>query len=540
MLYLKDKINISILKNNYNGLNMRKNKGLSLFETLMTLSILLVIVTGIFYWMMEAQRNQMAVRYGKELTSIVEGFDKRLSIDGLDVAHFKNGTTWNNTNIEDLLTKELISRTANCGKGSGWVPQLATEKNAKLIDCGLWERIPYSFKPEAVMGTDSDGFVNSFRMLLKLDNDKSFKELFPYLNKMLMSARHNSKEGSTGSYNFYFADAAAPDTKITSTKCYTLGSACVIVAEYYRSGGAEYLRIDGKNSMVGSAVTFKDTRTSANKQCIKWVKVNDAAKWESRVVDCGVGIHKETGYPVTVDVAVDYTTQKEILLDKLCIVYKYNGAQIVDSGEKSPCGIVKIDGTNTVYQLSNGIMAESGIIRNLYATDIVSEQINTNFLNVKKDLDVAGLTTSTDVKVRNSLVVDGLSTLQDAKVNNTLDVGGKGHISGDLTVDSRITTNEYFDTTKKVAPNGSCAKIGLIGTDSTGKIYSCQGGQWKPSGSPTVGGAYWLNTFGGGCRVANPYTGNCSCEAGSFGFLSGQAFQYTQWDVSAYICLPYK
>jgi hypothetical protein len=523
MLYLKDKINILILKITIMDFNMRKNKGLSLFETLMTLSILLVIVTGIFYWMMEAQRNQFAVQYGKELSSIVEGFDKRLSIDGLDVSNFKNGTTWNNSNIQDLLTKELISRTANCGKGSGWVPQLATEKDAKLIDCGLWARIPYSFKPEAVIGTDSEGFVNSFRMMLKLDNDASFKELFPYLNKMLMSARHNNKEGTTGSNNFYFADAAAPDTKITSTKCYTLGSACVIIAEYYRSGGAEFLRIDGKNSMVGSAVTFKDTRTSANKQCVKWVKVDDAAKWESRVVDCGVGIHKETGYPVTVDVAVDYTTQKEILLDKLCIVYKYNGAQIVDSGEKAPCGMVKLDGTNTIYQLTNGITADNGTIRNIYATDVVSEQINTNFLNVKKDLDVAGLTTTTDIKVKNSL-----------------DVGGKSHMVGDLTVDSRITTNEFFDSTKKVVSNGSCAKIGLIGTDSTGKIFSCQGYQWKPSGSPTVGGAYWLNTFGGGCRVANPYTGNCSCEAGSFGFLSGQAFQYTQWDVSAYICLPYK
>lgn len=503
---------------------MRKNKGLSLFETLMTLSILLVIVTGIFYWMMEAQRNQIAIRYGKELTSIVEGFDKRLSIDGLDVAHFKNGTTWNNSNIQDLLTKELISKTANCGKGSGWVPQLATEKDAKLIDCGLWARIPYSFKPEAVIGTDPDGFVNSFRMMLKLDTDESFKELFPYLNKMLMSARHNNREGTTGSNNFYFADAAAPDTTITSTKCYTLGSSCVIIAEYYRSGGAEFLRIDGKNSMVGSAVTFKETRTAANKQCLKWVKLDvPNSKWESRTIDCGVGIHKETGYPITVDVAVDYTTQKEILLDKLCIVYKYDGSQIIDTGEKAPCGIVKLDGTDTVYQLSNGIVSESGTIRNIYATDIVSEQVNTNFLNVKKDLDVAGLTTTNDIKVKNSL-----------------DVAGKSHMAGQLTVDSKIVTNDFFETTKKVNENTGCPKIGLIATDVTGKILSCQAGLWKSNSSRPPGGIFGVGTFNGLCRKANPYTGGCSCEPGSNAHLSGQLFEYSQWDVTIYICMPLK
>lgn len=501
--------------------NIKKTDGLSLLETLLSLTILLSIITGIFYWLIEGQKNQFAVQYGKELSSIVEGVDKRLSIDGLDIIHFKNGTVWTTSTIQELLTKELISRTANCGKGSGWVPQLETEKNAKLIDCGLWDKIPYNFKPQAAIGTDADGFVNSFRMMLKLDNDKSFKEVFPYLNKMLMSARYNKKGGITGSSNFYFADVSAPDSKITSTKCYTLGSACVIIAEYYRSGGAEFLRVDGKNSMVGSAVTFKETRTSPVKKCLKWVKLDVAdAKWESRAIDCGVGIHKETGYPITVDVAVDYSTQKEILLDKLCIVYKYDGAQIIDSGEKAPCGIVKIDGTNTIYQLSNGIISNSGTIRNIYATDIVSEQVNTNFLNVKKDLDVAGLATMTDVNVK-----------------NTLEVGGKAHMSKDLTVESRITTNEYFETTKAVVSNGSCGKTGLIGTDSAGKLYSCQAGKWKTNTASGIGGAYWKGTFSGACLNVNPYTGNCTCEPGSSPFLSGQAFQYTFWDVAIYICL---
>lgn len=62
------------------------------------------------------------------------------------------------------------------------------------------------------------------------------------------------------------------------------------------------------------------------------------------------------------------------------------------------------------------------------------------------------------------------------------------------------------------------------------------GGAGNKSG--TTAGGYWLRTFAGwSCGGANPLTGSCSCPAGSYGFMTGQAFNFSPWDMTMVICI---
>ena len=66
---------------NINGLD--KIKGLSLFETLLSLFIVMALVTSFLYWYLEQQRQQQAILFGKQIVSIITAFDKRIhEMDG--------------------------------------------------------------------------------------------------------------------------------------------------------------------------------------------------------------------------------------------------------------------------------------------------------------------------------------------------------------------------------------------------------------------------------------------------------------------------
>ncbi|HBO4518554.1 TPA: shufflon system plasmid conjugative transfer pilus tip adhesin PilV [Pseudomonas aeruginosa] len=425
----------------------KRQKGLTLFETLLSLSIVMSLVIGFLYWYLEQQREQQATIFGKDIVSIITAFDKRIHLDGWDIDNFKNGREWSGSPaILEMLNNEFIAKDSTCGNPKSWVPVLSKEKSTQLLPCKFWSKVPYDFIAKAKITPDEEGFIKNYKVIFQPKNLKSFSENFRYYNRAKIAANANDSLNVTGGHQFYFAALSDPATKITNTECLALKADCTFVATYDREGGNEYLRVDGTNSMLGSAVAFKESKGHNRLRCIKWIKDTSSGSWTSKNVDCGIGIHTETGAPVAVDIAVNSSTNQRVMLDRLCPVFTHSANSLIDSTQKAPCGILPQDdaGTEVAYQVIDTLSAGKGLIKTLYTDTIFSDEINTNYMNVKKDLAVLG--------------------------NSKMD--------GTLTVKGRAQFDNNINLTKVEAAGGVCSPNGLLARDSKGLILSCESGIW--------------------------------------------------------------
>lgn len=503
----------------------RKQKGLTLFETLLSLSIVMVLVVSFLYWYMERQREQQATIFGKDIVSIITAFDKRIHLDGWDIDNFKNGREWSGSPaILEMLNNEFIAKESTCGNEKSWVPVLSKEKSTQLLPCKFWSRIPYDFITKAKITPDEEGFIKTFKVIFQPKNLSSFSQNFRYFNRAKIAANANDSLNVTGGHQFYFASLSDPDTKITNTECLALKADCTLVATYDREGGNEYLRVDGTNSMLGSAVAFKESKGHNRLRCIKWEKNTNSGAWDSKTVDCGIGIHAETGSPVAVDIAVNSSTNQRVMLDRLCPVYTHSADGLIESTENAPCGILPQDdaGTEVAYQVIDTLSAGKGLIKKLYTDTIYSDEINTNYMKVKKDLAVSGKTdlngiltvnATTNLNQRLNVVGDitggsnltisrnittttGNLNATSGSVNakdgnfsgnvksNTLDIGSTANFQGTTNANGRLNSNEYISLNKVVTVNSSCPSVGLLARNAQGKILTCQGGRWTLQYTP--------------------------------------------------------
>jgi cytoskeletal protein CcmA (bactofilin family) len=524
---------------------INKEKGLSLFETLLSVSVTLILLSSFLYFYLQHQKEQQAVVFGKDMVSIVTAFDKRIHVDGFDVGNFKNGTEWSNANtFIEMLNTEFIAKNTSCGTTKSWVPVLETEKNTQLIPCNFWSQIPYGFNVRAKINTDTTGYVKNFTVTFQPKSTDDFAKNFRFYNKAKMTANSNDSLNITGGHHFYFATLADPANRVSVTQCLALKADCVLVASYDREGGYEYLRVDGSNSMLNSTVTFKESKNSSKQQCFKWSK-STAGAWTNSQVDCGIGIYTKTGYPLSVDVAVKDTTQNRIMLDKECGVYGRNN-NLVEEKSKSPCGILRTDSGTDIYQVVDITSAKTGYIQTLYTSSIISNDINTQYETVMKDLTVNGktflndtltvnatLNVSGDINGKSNVNINGTGTFggnvnavgaitanqnitsvagninaTSGTVNalngqfsnnvttNSLTVNGTSNLQGTTNINStanlkgttnvtgRLNINEYLSINKSVTANTGCASVGLVARNTLGQLLTCQGGIWKLQYAP--------------------------------------------------------
>ena len=97
-----------------------------------------------------------------------------------------------------------------------------------------------------------------------------------------------------------------------------------------------------------------------------------------------------------------------------------------------------------------------------------------------------------------------------------------------VTTAGRLKTGEYLDLDGPIAVEGaSCEKDGLVARAAGGLILSCQSGSWQAHGAGGKGTYIYANyrekytVVSSGCVQWNPYTGSCSCPAGSSAVLNG-------------------
>lgn len=438
------------------------SNGLTLIETLLSTTVVMVLVASFFHWYIDQQREQRAIVFGKDLVSIITAFDNRIHIDGLDIQKFKNGKEWGGSQeIIEMLNTEFIAKQSSCGKQNGWEPVLEKENSTALLPCNFWQKIPYDLDTKFTITQDSEGFIKNFTLIFKPRNDLDFSTNYRFYKKAINSANVKDSTNITGSHHYFFAAASDPTTKINNKDCLELKSECTLIAKYSRDGGNEYLRVDGTNTMINSAIAFKESKIDSKLRCLKWEQNTISNTWESKMVDCGIGIHSETNSPVAVDIATNSSTNQRVMLDRLCPIYSQNADSIIDTGQTSPCGMLPLEeqGALVTYQVVDTISATKGLIKNLYTSSIFSDEINTNFMNVKNDLAVLG----------------------------------NAEIEGTLTAKGTAQFDNNINLTKVETIGNVCSPNGLISRDSKGSILSCKLGVWASLASGLGFDQKWQN-----------------------------------------------
>ncbi|XNJ88784.1 hypothetical protein AB6C47_018260 [Vibrio cyclitrophicus] len=417
-------------------------KGLTLIETMISLSIASAASVGYFSNKIKEASDEEARTTGMEIAKILSAVDSRLATDGYEISRWTK-QNWKDAEVNNnLMMKQLNASSATGGCGTTeWSPTNAVESSFKSMPCnGLWERIPYGLNIDASIKPDASGVnIDKFDLLLSFADQESFEENFRNMKLMLNSARNNSSQGFAGDHNFSFVKL---DTKeeIGTTACLMESLNCGLSASFNRAGGAEYLRADGGNSIIGKNLSFIEAKGSAPMKCARWkesasgwglVKVNGSATDE----ECGIGIYKKTGEPLMVEVLAENGTFESVMLDKKCDRMEWDSTTkmvVANSANATPCGMHNESGT-TIQVLDNTMSTQANILAlNANNASVVSLNVrdNATFNNVAVNGEFKALQKAILNEVEaQSLTVYGETKLTSAeidslKVNNNINVTG--------------------------------------------------------------------------------------------------------------------
>lgn len=156
-------------------------------------------------------------------------------------------------------------------------------------------------------------------------------------------------------------------------------------------------------------------------------------------------------------------------------------------------------------------------------------------ISASKSVDAGGnLTAGVDVIAKRNITAQIFYDANDAAYYVDPDQESKLNA---LSAKGRIKAGEFVELSGIAVKDSVCSPNGLLGRDSVGAILSCQSGLWASQKGGNYGGTYQIGTFTGGCWAGNPLTGTCSCPSGYTARLSGQAFQWSQWDTTIYSCV---
>ncbi|EIV8508204.1 prepilin-type N-terminal cleavage/methylation domain-containing protein [Vibrio parahaemolyticus] len=482
-----------------------KKRGVTLIETMIAVSVMGTLGAGVINMQMEKNANENAERYGSELAKTLKAFDNRLYIDGYD-ADVWTKKNWNLSNFNsDFLAKQLNASGSKCGT-TEWNPTNAVDTSFKTMPCdGLWKRMPYGLIPNASISEDSGRNIDQFNLVLSFKNDDHFEEEFTNVRKMLRSANRSTNDGVAGIHEYSFIDKTSLG-EITTTECINAKSNCALQASFNRAGGTEYLRADGQNSVIGSNISFIESKGQAPMKCARWVKSSSGTwslkdKTDSSPEECGIGIYKKTGEPLLAEVLADTGTFQTVALNKSCSKMEFNASTglFEASADKVPCGLMN-DGSEAVMVLDN-IHANQVFLNEIKANDAelatlnVSNHSEFNTLNVNGEFKALAKAILNEVEATKITTVDfrstGLAKLEGGAEIGTasnpadLTVYGDTSLNGLLTVSGKATFEDSIIADKDIKALSLTASVANVDTLNA-KVANIETGNF--SGNVNVDG----------------------------------------------------
>ncbi|EOX3381165.1 phage tail protein [Vibrio cholerae] len=481
---------------------MNKN-GFTLFEALLSVMVLGSISTGIILKEVENRDQNERLRFIDEAMSIVKAVDHRIAIDGYDPDLWSK-LKWESEEeiVNSLIKEELTSQYHDKCSGGKWKPETNAESNTKLISCNLWDhRRNFGETINAELRQDSLGFIQGFDLLISFDDVENFKKYFRDIKYSLNQISVNPSQEISGIYVNSLV-SASNGVDISSYECINDPSDCSIKLSLERSGGNEYIRADGSNSMIGEHLTFIESKGQSPLKCLRWSNTQrDGSGIWSKIddEDCGIGIYTETNQPVMVDVVADTGTFKNVLLDQNCIYYQWNGNEVVNSGTTRPCGISN-DGSEVFQVVPNSynenIHTDKLYSNTIHTKSLITETLSSNVLEaldrLKTDI-IESYTANGVINVNSELTLNDLlrvnsnayfnnNTYFNADVNFAKNINVYGSISttGNTSSGNGFVSGQQLIINDIKTEDSNCSTNGAVSKKSDGTLLNCISGKWKP------------------------------------------------------------
>ncbi|EKO3660952.1 tail fiber protein [Vibrio metschnikovii] len=487
---------------------MNKN-GFTLFEALLSVMVLGSISTGIILKEVENRNQNERLRFIDEAMSIVKAVDHRIAIDGYDPDLWTK-LKWDNEEdiVNSLIKEDLTSQYHDKCSGGKWKPAISAENNTKLISCNLWDhRRNFGETINAELRQDSLGFIQGFDLFISFDDIENFKKYFRAIKYSLNQISVNPSQEISGIYVNSLV-SASNGVDISSYECINDPLDCAIKLSLERSGGNEYIRADGSNSMIGEHLTFIESKGQSPLKCLRWSNTQrDGSGIWSKIddEDCGIGIYTETNQPVMVDVVADTGTFKNVLLDQNCIYYQWNGNEVVNSGTTRPCGISN-DGSEVFQVVPNSynenIHTDKLYSNTIHTKSLITETLSSNVLEaldrLKTDLIESytlngTITVDSDITLEKFLSANGPAYFnnntyfnQDTAFARNVNVSGNVNAVGDTNLNNGFIFGQQIIVNDIKIEDSTCSNNGAISKKADGSLLNCVSGQWKALLQPSV------------------------------------------------------
>lgn len=331
----------------------KNNKGFTFLETLVSLTLLIALVTGAIYFLVENNKKNSSNNFASEVVKYINMIDEKFSISGFRSDHWPIKTAEGYDDFKDFMYTNLNSKDSECGKPNGWTPIIdrtnyeADEFNEKnieevkdienrnktsLLGCNAFKNY-YHFDliPKVRVTVDeNNNLVDTVDFIFEFKDAQSLDKDFILIKRAVDEMKSSDTENVSGGHFYTFIDKNDIDRDIKAVECFNLGTNCAVKASFKRSGQNDYLRTDGLNSIENNIMTFRvyDNKTGEVKSdlvhgvvkiCERWVKENNA--WIKKDDQkCGVGIYSDS----LVASLIDGNTQanKTVYLNKQCNIYK--------------------------------------------------------------------------------------------------------------------------------------------------------------------------------------------------------------------------
>lgn len=489
-----------------------KNKGFTLIEIAVGISILLVIAATVIPFIVRQGFYARLDGASFEINKVIKGVDRRNFNDGFLFSYWdENGgrapggvtMSWDEgAEFRELLDLFLTSAShPGCGDAAGWnpanqggLPDVGAETSVEdvaLVNCNLFRnKLPFNLAFSAALSSDPVyDTVDKFRLYIDFEDAKFYENddgaaSMDKLERFSQSLRSSFESIQYGTPNVFYGAPGAQLNDIdddilfsTATECedaLAAGDDCFIISEldYGGNTNGKFKTTDNSNSHVDD-VTFTQGFGAGRQKCAYWSQTG--AAWNADIVDCAIkaGIDDDE-----VTLVFDGAQASNFLLTRkvpdagpdgfvevsnLCTLFEpeslgANNAsrdddrmRLVPLAGQSPCGLT--DNGAVVQLISDEIHGGIAYVEEVVADDIFAGR--------------ATLYSTTNgevlLKVWNSshnAFVFTVDNNGNVNTSGSVDVGGDITVDGNAIVQGNLTAND--DINFALSDAGSVFNIGRL------------------------------------------------------------------------------
>lgn len=471
--------------------------GFTLIESMIALSITASIAGVTINEVSDHNKDIYGKKIALDINNILNAVNNRIAIDGYDPDLWIN-TSWADRHIirNELIKKELNTINSICPNGK-WNPIGTSNDDITLLNCDLYKNESnIDINLSAEITTDTLDFINGFNIYFSFNNENDFKSYYQGLKRGIREISMSNQKEISGTHTYYFVESSNRNNIISTNQCISNPLNCEFKASYSRIGGGEYIRADGSNSIIGENLTFIETKSSdAPLKCLRWKNNIDRDRyntgiWKVEEDDCGVGIYKTKNNKNEIALIADTGTFKNILLDKSCNRYSWNGSDVltVSTANPTPCGTTS-DGSY-IYQVVDNTEATQGLFKHLRASeigakeiltkDLIAENITVDVIKSLNELNFESVANfkklvnfdenvvfDKELKIESTgkFINKGYTDLEHVTINKNLNVAGAVSINGKTDINNILSAHHLdikYDANieGKIDANSVTANIG--------------------------------------------------------------------------------